>query len=129
MGGCGRDGVEIRVDPRKGRGLYAKRRFEPGELILSAPVLILNAAECTAIDSTTLGHYYFHWDGDFDGIGRGALALGAMTLCNHSLRPRARVDRDFAAERLDLRALEPIAAGDEITIDYGCELWFEAVEE
>jgi hypothetical protein len=124
----GRDMVEIRVDPLKGRGLFATRRIEAGEIIDSAPVIVLDAGECRAVDRTILGHYYFHWDGDFDGDGRGAVALGAVTLCNHSARPRARVARNYPAQSLELYAIGAIAAGEEITIDYGCELWFEAVE-
>ena len=72
--------------------------------------------------------YYFHWDGDPDGEGRGALALGFVTLCNHSSRPRARVERNYARLTLDLVAITGIAADDEVTIDYGCTLWFEARE-
>ena len=53
-----------------------------------------------------------------------AVALGLVSLCNHSRRPNARVRRNRARETLDLLALTPIAAGDEITIDYNCPLWF-----
>jgi len=53
------------------------------------------------------------------------LALGLLTLCNHSARPNARVDRNFARHTLDLIAVAPVAAGEEVTIDYGCVLWFE----
>jgi len=56
-------------------------------------VIILPAAECPALDRTVIYDYYFHWDGDPDGEGCGALALGLVTLCNHSNRPSARVDR------------------------------------
>jgi SET domain-containing protein len=54
------------------------------------------------------------------------VALGLVSLCNHSRRPRARVRRNYASETLDLVALMPIAAGEEVTIDYNCPLWFEA---
>ena len=53
-------------------------------------------------------------------------ALGLVALCNHARRPNARVRRNLAQETLDLLALAPIAAGDEVTIDYNCPLWFEA---
>jgi hypothetical protein len=83
------------------------------------------AGQCPAIERTILHDYYFHWDGDADGEGRGAVALGLVTLCNHSRRPNARVRRNFAHETLDLIAVTPIAAGNEVTIDYNCPLWFE----
>jgi hypothetical protein len=85
----------------------------------------LPAADCSALDRTVIHDYYFHWDGDPDGEGRGALALGFVTLCNHSSQPCARVERNYARLTLDLVAIAAIAAGDEVTIDYGCTLWFE----
>jgi hypothetical protein len=36
------------------------------------------------------------------------------------------VQRNYARETLDLLAVMPMAAGDEVTIDYNCPLWFEA---
>jgi SET domain-containing protein len=97
-------------------------------VIEAAPVIVLSAEDCRALDRTRIGHYYFHWDGDFDGDGRGALPLGLIALCNHSPRPKARARRNHAAETLELVALAPIAPGEEVTIDYGCSLWFEASE-
>ena len=54
-----------------------------------------------------------------------AIALGLVSLCNHSRRPSARIRRNRAGETLDLVTLTPIAAGGEITIDYNCPLWFD----
>ncbi|MBV9863022.1 MAG: SET domain-containing protein-lysine N-methyltransferase [Alphaproteobacteria bacterium] len=120
--------IEVRTDPAKGRGVFARQAIEPGSLIEAAPVIIIPDRDCAALDLTILHDYYFHWDGDPDGAGRGAVALGLVSLCNHSRRPRARVRRNLAQETLDLLALTPIAAGDEITIDYNCPLWFAAQE-
>jgi len=117
--------LEIRSDPAKGRGIFARQPIAPGMLIETAPVIIVPATQCPLLDRTILHDYYFHWDGDPDGEGRGAVALGLVALCNHSRRPNARVRRNFAQDTLDLVALVPIAAGDEVTIDYNCPLWFE----
>jgi SET domain-containing protein len=124
------DTLEIRSDPAKGRGIFALAPLAAGTLIEAAPVIVVPAAQCGLLDRTILHDYYFHWDGDPDGgpvgDGRGAVALGLASLCNHSRRPNARVRRNFARETLDLVALAPIAAGDEVTIDYNCPLWFAA---
>ncbi len=120
------DHLEIRSDPAKGRGVFARAAIAAGALIEAAPVIIVPAAQCPLLDKTILHDYYFHWDGDPDGEGRGAVALGLTSLCNHSRRPSARVRRNYAQDTLDLVALAPIAAGAEITIDYNCALWFEA---
>ena len=124
------DRLEIRSDPLKGRGVFTSAPIAAGTVIEAAPVIIIPAKDCPLIDQTILHDYYFHWDGDPDGgpggEGRGAVALGLVALCNHSRRPRARVRRNFAQGTLDLVALVPIAAGDEVTIDYNCPLWFAA---
>ena len=100
----------------------------PGTVIESAPVIILPTTDCPALDRTVIYEYYFHWDGDPDGEGRGALGLGLLSLCNHSSRPNARVDRNYVRLTLDLVATIPIRPGEEVTIDYGCTLWFEPRE-
>jgi SET domain-containing protein len=120
--------LEIRTDPAKGRGIFAREAIAPGTVIEAAPVIIVPSEQCPALDKTILHDYYFHWDGDPDGDGTGAVALGLVALCNHSRRPRARVRRNLAQSTLDLIARIRIGPGDEITIDYNCPLWFEAEE-
>jgi SET domain-containing protein len=117
--------IEIRTSPTRGRGVFARTAIAPGTLIEAAPVLVIPAADFPALDRTIIHDYYFHWDGDPEGVGRGALGFGLVTLCNHASRPNAKVDRNFAQQTLDLIATSPIAPGDEVTIDYGCTLWFE----
>ena len=120
--------LEIRNDPIKGRGIFAREPIAAGAPIEAAPVIIVPADQCPLLDRTILHDYYFHWDGDPDGEGRGAVALGLVALCNHSRRPNARVRRNLAQDTLDLVALSPIPAGDEVTIDYNCPLWFQPQE-
>ncbi|MGH7047804.1 MAG: SET domain-containing protein-lysine N-methyltransferase [Stellaceae bacterium] len=117
--------IEIHSSHSGGRGVFARQAIPVYTVIETAPVVIVPARECAALDRTILHDYYFHWDGDPAGDGRGAVALGLVSLCNHSSAPRARANRNFAAETLDLIALVEIERGAEITIDYNCELWFE----
>jgi uncharacterized protein len=120
------DRLEIRHNPVKGRGVFAAAPIAAGSLIEAAPVIIVPAKDCPMLDQTILHDYYFRWDGEKDGSERGAVALGLVALCNHSRRPRARVRRNLAQGTLDLVALVTIPAGDEVTIDYNCPLWFAA---
>lgn len=122
------DLVEIRTTPERGRGVFACKAIPPGAVIEAAPVIVLPARDCSALDRTIIHDYYFHWDGDPDGEGRGALGLGLVTLCNHSSRPNAQVYRNHLRLTLDLIATAAIAAGEEVTVDYGCVLWFEPQE-
>jgi SET domain-containing protein len=120
--------VEVRRHPAKGRGLFATREIAAGTLIEAAPAVVFPAADCALVDRTRVAHYYFHWDGDPEAGGSGALALGLLSLCNHAARPLARVHRNFADETLELVAIATIPAGAEITIDYGCALWFDPAQ-
>ena len=110
----------------KGRGVFARAPIGAGALIESGAGRHRagrSAQICSITRSCTITT--FVWD-DEGGEGRAAVALGLVSLCNHSRRPSARVRRNRARETLDLLALTPIAAGDEITIDYNCPLWFAA---
>jgi uncharacterized protein len=120
----GDERLEIRRDPKKGRGVFACAPIAAGAVIETAPVVVVPAGERRLLDQTILHDYYFHWDDGPESAGRGAVALGLVALCNHSRQPRAGVRRNEAQQTLDLVALAPIAAGDEITIDYNCPLWF-----
>ena len=115
--------IEIRSDPAKGRGIFARTPIAAGTLIDAAPVIIVPAAQCALLDRTVLHDYYFRWGED----GSAAVALGLVSLCNHSRRPCAGVRRNHAQATLGLVAVAAIAAGDEITIDYNCRLWFQPV--
>ena len=120
--------IEVGTSPGRGRGIFAREAIAPGTLIEAAPIIVLPASDCAALDSTIIYDYYFHWDGDPDGVGRGAIGLGLVTLCNHSSPPLARVDRNYARQTLDLIAIAEIRPGQEVTIDYGCALWFRPQE-
>lgn len=112
--------IEIRSDPAKGRGIFATTSIAAGTLIEAAPVVVVPPEQCALLDRTIVHDYYFDWDDS----GAGAVALGLTSLCNHSRRPRARVRRNHARGTLDLVAVASIAAGEEVTIDYNCPLWF-----
>jgi SET domain-containing protein len=115
---------------RRGRGVVAEREISQGELIERAPVLIIPEAARAAVDPTNVGNYIFMWEHDTVGQdlysqkGRAALILGYTSLVNHSPEPNCDTVRYIDAFALDLVALRPIAAGEELTIDYGLTLWF-----
>src|SRR5437667_12372475 len=88
------DRLEIREDPAKGRGVFARQPIAAGTLIEAAPVIIVPAEQCALLDRTILHDYYFQWDDDSNRSGRGAVPLGLVALCNHSRRPNARVRRN-----------------------------------
>ena len=114
--------VEVAPSRLGGRGVFARRRFEPEELIEACPVVPIPAEDAAAVCSTVLGHYVYEWD---DGV---AMALGFGSLYNHAPAPNARYERDADPAVLRVVATQPIEAGDEVLIDYtggGTQpLWF-----
>ena len=122
--------LEVRPVPGKGRGVFATRDLAEGEILDEAHVLLISAADAARLEETPLGTHYFHWEGDEDDDRwQGAVALGVVSLVNHSANANAGVWQDFERRLLILEALRPIAAGEEILIDYEVELWFDPIEE
>lgn len=117
--------LEVRQSPLHGQGVYASRRIRSGELLEVCPVLRLTAEDIDHVEQTSFRGYWFEW-----GDGEGGLALGHLTLCNHSFAPNARVETDEAAGVIRVFASRAIAAGEEVLIDYtngaGADwLWFD----
>jgi uncharacterized protein len=54
------DRLEIRSDPVKGRGVFARAPITAGSLIEAAPVIVVPAAQRPVLDRTILHDYYFH---------------------------------------------------------------------
>lgn len=105
----------------KGRGLVAAASVRAGELLEAAPVIPLRGDE---LGPRTHGifSYPFDWP---DPPYVEAVALGLISLINHGLPANADWELDIPARTIRLLAARDIAAGEEITIDYGIALWFE----
>ncbi len=101
---------KIKIDPIKGRGVYAEELIKKGELIEVCELLFIPREE--AIDS--LDPYVF-------GYNRShlALALGNGSLYNHTNRPNAICYFEFKEKHLVFEAKKEIQPGEEIFINYG----------
>ena len=128
----GTERVPLLVAPMgsKGRGVVAERDIAAGELVERAPVLIIPEEDRAAVDPTNVGNHIFMWEHDtvaedlYTQKGRAAVVLGFTSLVNHSGSPNCDFIRYIEALALDLFAIRDIAAGEELTIDYGLTLWF-----
>lgn len=119
--------LEVRALPGKGRGVLARRPIEAGTLLCRCPTIALDRADCERLNATALEKHFFTGDGpEFEAW----LALGLLTLVNHAVPPNADwryVDGGPLGCLIELVAIRPIAAGEEVTIDYNTPLWFEPV--
>lgn len=119
------DRLAVRRIAGKGRGIVALMAFRKGEVIDTAPVIVLTAEERRIAGETRISNYWFYWQDGEDDDWTAAVALGPVSMCNHSGNPNASFVADIANRQIDLVALRDIEAGEEVTFDYGCELWFE----
>lgn len=124
-------GLYVRLVPGKGNGVFCQRSIEPDEIIEIAPALVITQPDLGFIDQSFLFNYYFSAKalpdhalvplGITDKEQAGLLGLGLLSLCNHSDKPNAAVDKQYDRNRATcvLRALRGIEAGEEICISYG----------
>lgn len=106
--------VIVKVACGKGKGLFANRDFEKGEIILFHDLTnikkkyTLKEMEESGIDSE-------HWE--YVGRGKYVLDYSLASYVNHSCDPNAYVEFKTLCRRY-LIALKPIRKGEEITVDY-----------
>lgn len=106
--------VHVAKTEHKGRGVFAKKDFHPGETIEVCPVIVLNPEESKNYEHTILGEYLYEWESEDDG----AVILGYGLLYNHSFTPNAEYVRDFEQKCMIYKAIKPIHNGEEILINY-----------
>ncbi|MCA8952669.1 MAG: SET domain-containing protein-lysine N-methyltransferase [Planctomycetes bacterium] len=97
----------------RGRGVFALQAFAADADLEECPVILIPARE---VGPGVLAHYLFWWD-DAEG-GRYALPTGHGLLFNYDPEPNTtfRVEPERLA--IVFRTLRPIAAGEELLIDY-----------
>ncbi len=119
----------VRDTEIKGRGVFAQRDFEPGEIIDIANVIVIPKQQVKLITHTVLCNYYFGCHGE-----SGAIALGYASLFNHSYQPNALYVKKFDQQVIEIVAYKYIRKGQEITINYNgnvddlTPIWFDVVE-
>lgn len=116
--------IQIRRDVSKGRGargVYATTPIAAGDVIECVPVLLIPKAQVfgdtrAAKNAARISWYVFEWKVPTKRP-YVALALGYGSIYNHSFSPNARY-RCVAPDAIEYLCIRPIAAGDEITINY-----------
>jgi len=115
--------------PEKGRGIVATSALAKGTILEIAPVIRLTKEETEIIKQTQLDTLVFDWPETVDGKEYdSAILLGITMLLNHAEQPNAEFDLDYSAQTMILTTIRAINPGEEITIDYGCDLWFDVKE-
>jgi len=115
--------IYLREVAGKGRGVFAARNFKKGELVESAPVIVISDEDVDLIDNTALSDYYYKWGGS-----QFALALGYGSLYNFSATPNLTFKPDMKSKAMLYRTRKSIRKDQELTIDYQCDLSFEPID-
>ena len=109
----------VRDSPGRGRGVFAGQDFDKGDLLEVCPVIVLPADQNLHMRLTVLGRYTFSWP---RGVG---VVLGYGAIINHSATPNAAWDFDLDNNVVVFTAMRPIGKGEEITHDYGRQIYRE----
>lgn len=96
-----------------GWGVYATKKFLPGEIIETCPAKPLTKAEINHIDHTCLDYWFFEWKKN-----REALLFGYGMLYNHSSRPNAAYFYNYPKNTVTFIASQTISVGRQILINY-----------
>ncbi len=121
----------------RGRGVFALRAFQPGEVVEACPVVVLALAFDALPDQ--LKKLVFDW-GVLAGVpGTLAVAHGYGSMYNHNNPANMRYEAVPSEALLRFVAVRPIDAGEELTINYNAyggvpewnedENWFERMNE
>jgi SET domain-containing protein len=100
----------------KGRGVFARRPFAAGEVVETAPVLVLKGDfdELPELLKT----YVFDWE-TLTGVPNAhAVALGYGSMYNHANPATMRYEADARRAVMRYVAARDIAPGEELTINY-----------
>ncbi len=101
--------------PGKGRGVVARRRFSAGDLVASAPVIVIPSRQWALLEQTVLSRYCFVWD---EVKGSVAVALGVCSLLNHSYTPNLAAERRMRSKLMVVVAIRDVEPGEELSINY-----------
>ncbi len=107
--------VEFRQSTIEGRGVFAKRAFQPGETIVAyAPKQTKLDADAPEAEAAAATRFTLMSQEGF--VIAPDTSVPGGWLCNHSCAPNALL---FASGQGRIQCARPIAAGEEVTIFYG----------
>lgn len=115
--------VDVRESRGKGLGLFASNPFFEAQEIVRNHIIPLPVS----LEKLGLGRLYdheFYWP-QADGADGCCLVMGPITFVNHSSNPNCSLRQLTGENMMALVALRTIAAGEELTFDYDCPLWFD----
>ncbi|TDO27142.1 SET domain-containing protein [Sediminibacterium goheungense] len=121
--------LSVAPSPERGRGVFTTEDIATGTIVEISPVLVLDPEERAKVEQTILFDYIFEWG---DDLKSACVALGYLSVYNHSYAANCIYEMDFEHELMQIRTVKPIKAGEELFINYNADpddtkpIWFEA---
>ena len=118
----------IAPSDNRGRGVFSLKSIPANTVIEISPVLVFSAKERKAIEQTKLFDYIFEWG---KSKKQGCLALGYVSLYNHSYESNCEYEMDFEHNLVTIRTVRKIKKGEELFINYNAhptdktKVWFD----
>lgn len=121
--------LTIASSANRGRGVFATESINAYTTIEIAPVIVVDAKGREKLEQTLLYDYIFEWGIDSK---MAAVALGYVSIYNHSNAPNCSYEMDFEHQTISITTLRIIEKGEELFINYMCPegpsnepVWFE----
>jgi SET domain-containing protein len=120
--------LTIASSPKRGRGVFTTKNLKKGTVLETSPVVVLTEKERKTIEKTLLYHYVFEWGNDKK---KAALALGYVSLYNHSYDANCEYEMDYGKKVMTIRTVRDIKKGEELFINYNAvpddktKVWFD----
>jgi len=112
----------------RGRGIYTRERIAAATIIEISPVIVMSAEERKLLDRTLLHDYIFEWGHQKD---KCCMALGYVAVYNHSYTANCEYEMDFENNKILVKTIRPVEAGEELFINYNGDwndnkpIWFD----
>ncbi len=122
------EGLYIEKSNGKGRGVFTKQIIPANTVIEISPVIVMSAEERKSLDQTLLHDYIFEWGKE---SRQCCMALGYVSVYNHSYRSNCEYEMDFENEIIKIKATRKIEEGEELFINYNGDwnstkkIWFD----
>ena len=131
--------VAVHSDASRGRHIVSQSLISPGTVIERIPVIVVPRDEVERLHGTLLFSYVFEWDPperykitkdlvQCDRRYQQGVALGLISLCNHSETPNSDYEFDYEGSLILWRAIRTIRPGEEVRLHYKVPIWFEMTE-
>ena len=121
--------LTIASSKNRGRGVFTTEPILANTTIEIAPVIVVDASGREKLEQTLLYDYIFEWGEDSK---MAAVALGYISIYNHSNQPNCNYEMDFENQTISITTIQDIEPGAELFINYMCPegpssdtVWFE----